>query len=97
MRGTARSIDGIVRGTLHILPLPPIVRELMAVCATSALSECVYFASRVVVTHKIARFTVESIETLVTVMCWLRENKTKWYDNVHDEDVNTSVVADEMV
>ena len=40
---------------------------------------------------------LESIETLVTVKCWLRGNNTKWYDNVHDEDADMRVVADEMV
>ena len=75
----------------------PIVRELVAVCATSAPSECVFSVGRAVVTYKHARLTTESIETLVTVKCWLRENNTKWYDNVHDEDAHMRVIADEMV
>ena len=49
------------------------------------------------VTYKRARLTVESIETLVTIKCWLLGNNTKWYDNVHDEDADMRVVADEMV
>ena len=49
------------------------------------------------VTYKRARLTSESIETLVTVKCWLQGNNTKWYDNVHDEDADMRVIADEMV
>ena len=69
----------------------------LAVCATSAPSERVFSAVRAVVTYKRARLTTESIETLVTVKCWLRGNNTKWYDNVHDEDADMRVIADEMV
>ena len=97
MRETPCYIGGLVSETLHILPLPPIVRELMAVCATSAPSERVFSAGRAVVTYKRAHLTTQRIETLVTVKCWLRGNNTKWYDNVHDEDADMRVVVDEMV
>ena len=60
------------KGNIAYPALAPIVRELMAVCATSASSECVFSAGRAVVTYKRARLTIESIETLVTVKCWLR-------------------------
>ena len=69
----------------------------MVVCATSTPSESVFSVGRAVVTYKCARLTAESIETLVTVKCWLRGNNTKWYDNVHDEDADMSVNADEVV
>ena len=59
--------------------------------------ERVFFVGQAVVTYKRACLTTESIETLVTVKCWLRRNNTKWYDNVHDEDVDMRVVVDEMV
>ena len=85
------------KGNIAYPALAPIVRELLAVCATSAPSEHVFSTGRVVVTYKPARLTAESIETLVTVKCWLRGNKTKWYDNVHDEDADMRVLADEMV
>ena len=49
------------------------------------------------VTYKRARLTAQSIKTLVTVKCWLRGNNTKWYDNVHNEDADMRVVANEMV
>ena len=85
------------KGNITYPALAPIVRELLAVCATSAPSEHVFSADRAVVTYKRAHLTVESIETLVTLKCWLRGNNTKWYDNVHDEDAEMRVVADEMV
>ena len=85
------------KGNIAYPPLAPLVQELVAVCATSAPSERVFSAGRAVVTYKRARLTTESIETLVTVKCWLRGNNTKWYDNVHYEDVDMRVVADEMV
>ena len=90
-------IGGLIRGTLYILPLPPpphIVRELLEVCATSAPSKRVFSAGQVVVTYKRACLTAKSIET---VNCWLRGNNIKWYDNVHDEDADMRVVADEIV
>ena len=59
-------------GNIAYPALAPLVWELMAVCATSAPSERVFFAGRAVVTYKCARLTAESIETLVTVKCWLR-------------------------
>ena len=49
------------------------------------------------VTYKHARLIAQSIETLVTVKCWLRGNNTKWYDNVYDEDADVRVVVDKMV
>ena len=85
------------KGNIAYPALAPIVRELLAICATSAPSERVFSAGRAVVTYKRARLTAQSIETLVTVKCWLRGNNTKWYDNVHDEDADMTVVADEMV
>ena len=85
------------KGNIASPTLAPILRELLAVYATSALSRRVFSAGRAVVTYKRARLTAESIETLVTVKCWLRGNNTKWYDNVYDEDVDMRVVADEIV
>ena len=85
------------KGNMAYLALAPIVRELLTVCATSALSEHVLSAGRAVLTYKRACLTAQSIETLVTVKCWLRGNNTKWYDNVHDEDADMRVVVDEMV
>ena len=85
------------KGNIEYPTLAPIVQELLEVCATNALSECVFSASRAVVTYKRTRLTTKSIETLVTVKCWLWGNNTKWYDNVHDEDADMRVVADEMV
>ena len=49
------------------------------------------------VTYKSEHLIEKSIETLMTLKCWLRGNKTKWYDNVHDDDVYMRVVVDEMV
>ena len=54
-------------GNIAYPALPPIVRELLAVCATSAPSKRVFSADPAVVTYKRARLTTESIETLVTV------------------------------
>ena len=85
------------KGNIAYPALAPIVQELLAVCATSALSERVFSAGRAVVTYKRACLTTQSIETLVTVKCWLRGNNSKWYDNVHDEDADMRVVVDEMV
>ena len=85
------------KGNIAYHALAPIVRELLAVCATSAPSECMFSASQAVVTYKRARLTTESIKTIVTVKCWLRGNNTKWYDNVHDDDADKRVIADEMV
>ena len=85
------------KGNITYPALAPIVRELLAVCATSAPSERVFSTGRAVVTYKRARLTSQSIETLVIVKCWLRVNNTKWYDNVHDEDADMRVVVDEMV
>ena len=84
------------RNTAHPA-LAPIVRELLVVCATSSPSEYVFSVGQAVVTYKHACLTIESIETLVTIQCWLRGNNTKWYDNVHDEDAHMRVVVDEMV
>ena len=96
MMETLCYIGGPIRVTLYPA-LAPIVRELLAVCATSAPSERVFFAGKAVVTYKRARLTTQSNETLVIVKCWLRGNNTKWYDNVHDEDADMRVVVDEMV
>ena len=85
------------KGNIAYPALAPIVRELLAVCPTSAPFERVFSVGRAVVTYKRACLTVESIETLVTVKCWLRGNNTKWYDNVYDEDADMRVIADEMV
>ena len=85
------------KGNIAYPALAPIVRELLVVCATSAPSERVFSAGRAVVTYKRTCLTAQSIETLVTVKCWLRGNNTKWYDNVHDEDADMRVVVDEMV
>ena len=85
------------KGNIAYPALAPIVWELIAVFATSAPSERLFSADRAVVTYKHARLTTESIETLVTLKCWLRGNNTKWYDNVHDEDADMRVVVDEMV
>ena len=67
------------KGNTAYPAIAPIVRELLAVCATSAPSECVFCVSQAVVTYKHERLTVENIETLVIVKCWLRGNNTKWY------------------
>ena len=85
------------KGNIAYPALAPIVRELLAVCATSAPSKCVFSAGPAVVTYKRACLTAESIKTLVTVKCWLRGNNTKWYDNIYDEDADMGVIADEMV
>ena len=85
------------KGNIAYPALAPIVRELLAVCATSAPSERVFSAGRAVVTYKRARLTAQSIETLVIIKCWLQGNNTKWYDTVHDEDADMRVVVDEMV
>ena len=66
--------------------LVSIVQELLAVCANSAPLEHMFSAGRAMVTYKHAPLTVESIETLGTIKCWLRGNNTKWYNNVLDED-----------
>ena len=60
------------KGNIAYPALAPIVQELLKVCATSAPSERVFFADRAVVTYKHARLTTESIQTLVTIKCWLR-------------------------
>ena len=85
------------KGNITYPTRAPIVRELLAVSATSAPSGRVFSAGRAVVTYKRAGLTTESIETLVTVKCLLWGNNTKWYDNVHDEDADMKVVADEIV
>ena len=85
------------KGNIAYPALAPIVRELLTVCATNATSERLFSTGRVVVTYKRAHLTSESIETLVTVKCWLQGNTTKWYDNVHDEYADMRVIADEMV
>ena len=85
------------KGNIAYPTLAPIVQKLLAVCATGAPSERVFFAGQAVVTHKCAHLIEESIETLVTVKCWLRGNNTKWYDNVHDQDSDMRVIVDEMV
>ena len=85
------------KGNTTYPALAPIVQELLAVCATSAPSNFVFPVNRAVVTYKHACLTAESIKTLVTLKCWLRGNKTKWYDNIHYEDAHMRVIADEMV
>ena len=55
-----------------------------------------FSVGRAVVTYKRARLTEKSIETLVTVKCWVQGNNTKWYHNVHDEDADMRVVVDEI-
>ena len=85
------------KGNIAYLALAPIIRELLAVCATSALLERVFSTNRVVVTYKRTHLTTESIKTLVTVKCWLWGNNTKLYDIVHDEDADMRVIADEVV
>ena len=85
------------KGNITYPTLAPIVRELLAVCATSASSERVFSTGGDMVTYKRARLITESIETLVTVKCWLRGNNTNWYDNVHDEDADMRVMQDTVV
>ena len=60
------------KGNIAYPALAPIVRELLAVCATSAPSERVFYAGQVVATYKRAHLITESIKTLVTVKCWLQ-------------------------
>lgn len=67
--------------------LAPIVREFLSISATSAPAERLFSAARAVVNYKRNRLTAESIETLVTVKCWIKGHNTAWYDAVVAEEV----------
>ena len=68
--------------------LAPIARELLCISATSAPAERLFSAARAIVNYKRNCLTVKSIETLVTMKCWLRGHKTTWYDVVLAEDMD---------
>ena len=68
--------------------LAPIARELLCISATSALAERLFSAARAIVNYKRNRLTAQSIETLVTVKCWLRGHNTTRYDVVLAEDMD---------
>ena len=68
--------------------LAPIARELFCISATSAPAERLFSAARAVVNYKRNRLTAQSIETLVTVKCWLRGQNRAWYDAVVAEDID---------
>ena len=68
--------------------LAPIARELLCISATSAPAKCLFSASCATVNYKRNHLTAQSIETLVTVKCWLRGHNTTWYDVVLPEDID---------
>ena len=62
--------------------------ELLCISATSAPIERLFSAALAIVNYKRNRLTAQSIETLVTVKCWLRGHNTTWYDVVLAEDMD---------
>ena len=68
--------------------LAPIARELLCISATSAPAKRLFSAARSTVNYKRNRLTAQSIETLVTVKCWLRGHNTTLYDVVLAKDMD---------
>ncbi|XP_078427966.1 uncharacterized protein LOC144700420 [Wolffia australiana] len=68
--------------------LAAVERDLLSVCATSAPAERMFSVGNAIVTYKRSRLSPISIETLITVKCWLRADNKRWYNDVElGEDI----------
>ncbi|XP_078433562.1 zinc finger BED domain-containing protein DAYSLEEPER-like [Wolffia australiana] len=69
--------------------LAAVARDLLSVCATSAPAERMFSVGNAIVTYKRSCLLPMSIETLITVKCWLRADNKRWYNDVElEEDVD---------
>ncbi|XP_078428787.1 uncharacterized protein LOC144701012 [Wolffia australiana] len=74
-------------GTKRFPLLEAVARELLSVCATSGPTEHMFSVGNAIVTYKRSCLSPISIETLITMKCWLRaDNKRSYTDVELDSD-----------